>query len=274
MNDRIFHTKNLREELAKVTFAPYPANPWINIESWIAKATPFIRKYWNNNFPDFQEVTAEPQWPKIAGAVGEELNKARWQTKKNTAENALQKILSFMDGLLELETLTMIDSDDALDRVLFLCKRFPIFARQLSKRGRERSPVEINDEYDLQYLFHALLKLHFDDVRAEEWTPSDAGRASRVDYLLKEERIVIEVKKTRDGLADKELGEQFIIDIARYQSHPDCSTLVCYAYDPEYRINNPKGLVSDLSNKSSEDFDVIVLIEPSYVLRKMSANPP
>lgn len=263
MSDRISHTRNLREELAKVIFAPYPANSWTNIESWIAKATPFIRKYWNNNFPDFQKVTAEPHWPKIGGAIGEGLNRARWQAKNNTAKNALQKILSFIDGLLALETLTTADSDDALNRLLSLCKRFPIFARQLSKRGRDRLPVEINDEYDMQYLFHALLKLHFDDVRTEEWMPSYAGGVKRADYLLKEERIVIELKKTRNRLTDKELGEELIIDIANYKKHSDCSTLVCYAYDPEHRINNPRGLESDLSYKSSEGFDVIVLINAS-----------
>lgn len=65
-------------------------------------------------------------------------------------------------------------------------------------------------------LLHALLLLYFDDVRAEEWTPSYAGKFSRMDFLLKNERVVIEVKKTRQGLADKELGEQLIIDVDRY----------------------------------------------------------
>ncbi len=263
MNDRILHTKKLREELAKVTFAQYPSNPWVDIESWIAKATPFFRKYWKSNFPDFQKVTAEPQWPKIAGVVGEGLNKARRGAKKDTAENSMQKILSFVDGLLELETITTTGSDDALNQLIVLCKRFPIFVRQLSTRGRDRTAIIINDEYDMQYLFHALLKLHFNDVRAEEWTPSYAGRASRADYFLKEERILVELKKTRDGLAEKELGEQLIIDIARYKNLSDCSTLVCFVYDPEHRINNPRGLEFDISDKKSEGLDVILLIEPS-----------
>ena len=36
-----------------------------------------------------------------------------------------------------------------------------------------------------------------------------------MDFLLKNEEISIEVKMTRDGLKDKELGEQLIIDIAK-----------------------------------------------------------
>ena len=54
-------------------------------------------------------------------------------------------------------------------------------------------------------LLHALLLLCFDDIRAEEWTSSYAGKSARMDFLLKNEGVVIEVKKTRLGLTDKEL---------------------------------------------------------------------
>lgn len=66
-----------------------------------------------------------------------------------------------------------------------------------------RETLKIEDEYDVQDLLHALLLLYFDDVRAEDY----AGKSSRMDFLLKNERVVIEVKKTRLGLADKELGD-------------------------------------------------------------------
>ena len=83
-------------------------------------------------------------------------------------------------------------------------------------------------------LLHALLLLYFDDVRAEEWTPSYAGKSSRMDFLLKNERVVIEVKKTRQGLADKELGDQLIIDVDRYKVHPDCKRLICFVIADEH----------------------------------------
>ena len=70
-------------------------------------------------------------------------------------------------------------------------------------------------------LLHALLLLCFDDIRAEEWTSSYAGKSARMDFLLKNEGVVIEVKKTRLGLTDKELGDQLIIDVDRYKVHPD-----------------------------------------------------
>lgn len=150
----------------------------------------------------------------------------------------------------------------ALETVLFLCRRFPIFARQLGERGHNRLPVEIEDEYDVQYLLLALLRLHFEDVRSEEWTPSYAGGSARMDFLLKPEKIVVEAKKTRTTLRDRDVADQLIIDIERYAQHADCDVLVCFVFDPEHMLHNPTGLGQDLSGPR-ENIDVRVVISPS-----------
>ena len=104
------------------------------------------------------------------------------------------------------------------------------------------------------------MQIFFKDIRKEEWTPSYAGNSARVDFLLKEEKVVIEVKKTRKTMKDKDLGEQLIIDIAKYKSHPDCKKLICFVYDPEGRIVNPEGIIKDLE-KDNKDF-VKIYINP------------
>jgi hypothetical protein len=86
-------------------------------------------------------------------------------------------------------------------------------------------------------------------VRPEDWTPEQAGARSRIDFLLKSEKIVIETKMTRPTLGAKEIGEELIVDINRYQAHPDCGALVALTYDPEKRITNPRGLETDLTGK-------------------------
>ena len=73
----------------------------------------------------------------------------------------------------------------ALDTVLLTCDRFHQVASQLTQRRQGRPTLEIHDEYDVQNLLHAILRLHFDDIRPEEWTPSYAGGAARMDFLLK-----------------------------------------------------------------------------------------
>jgi hypothetical protein len=138
---------------------------------------------------------------------------------------------------------------DAIALIDGICRRFPLVVRQLRQRYADRPQLEIDDEYDVQDLLRALLALHFDDVRPEEWTPSYAGGSARMDFLVHEHRVVIEVKKTRKGLAAREVGDELLIDIQRYAAHPRCQTLICFVYDPDGRIANARGLERDLSGE-------------------------
>jgi len=149
-----------------------------------------------------------------------------------------------------------------IEKALHILRRFHQFAKQLRIRHAQRTQYLIQDEYDVQDLLRAILFIQFDDVRDEEYTPSYAGGASRIDFLLKSSGIVIEVKKTRDGLSDKEIGAQLIIDITRYSSHPDIKFLICFVYDPEERIRNSSGLIGDLEKLSKEDLPVFVVVSP------------
>ena len=170
-----------------------------------------------------------------------------------------QAILSIMKAFREIQPQTNnIEYESTLGHIF---DRFNRCAQQLKRRHEGRATLRISDEYDVQDLLHALLKLHFDDVRAEEWTPSYAGGANRMDFLLKGEEIAIEVKMSRNILKDKEIGEQLIIDIAKYKNHPNCKSLYCFVYDPDGNIRNPKGLTSDLE-KLGEGIKVKVYIRP------------
>jgi len=130
-----------------------------------------------------------------------------------------------------------------------LRRNLPEFLVPLKERGRGRNPFLVEDEYDLQVVVHGLLKLFFDDVRPEDYAPERAGARSRLDFLLKAERIVVETKMTRRGLGAREVGEELIIDIERYKAHPECETLVALVYDPDRLIKNRRALEHDLSRK-------------------------
>ncbi len=146
--------------------------------------------------------------------------------------------------------------------VVHLAERLHLIVRQLRERHDLRPTLDVSDEYDVQDLFHALLTLSFDDIRKEEWAPSYAGGASRMDFLLPELELVVEIKKTRPSLSTKELGEQLIVDIAKYKKHPMCRTLYCIVYDPDGRVANPRGVESDL-NTDETDLAVRVMIVPT-----------
>lgn len=145
---------------------------------------------------------------------------------------------------------------------LFL--KFHSAALEITRRYDSRDTLKIADEYDVQDLLRGLLRLHFADIRKEEWTPSYAGSSKRIDFLLKQKQIAIETKMTREGLTARKLGDELIVDIAHYQKHPNCKTLYCFVYDPEERLSNPRGLETDLTRKH-EKLDVTVFIVPRRV---------
>lgn len=150
---------------------------------------------------------------------------------------------------------------DAAALVVTLCQRFHLFAQQLLDRHDNRETVKIVDEHDVQDLLHALLKFHFDDVRAEEVTPSVAGKSGRMDFLLKRERLVVETKMTRKSLQQREVGDELIIDMKRYRSHPDYRTLICLVYDPAGFCHAPAALENDLTGLDG-DFQTHVVVCP------------
>ena len=154
--------------------------------------------------------------------------------------------------------------EDKLAGIDIIANRFHAVVMQIRQRYGSRVAMDINDEYDVQDLFHSLLKLYFDDIRREEWNPSYAGSSSRSDFLLSEVNTIVEIKKTRASLSTKQLGDQLIIDIAKYKTHPQCQRLICFVYDPEGYINNPRGIENDLS-KSEEGLDVRTIIVPKHI---------
>jgi hypothetical protein len=130
-----------------------------------------------------------------------------------------------------------------------ICRGFGEFLFPLGRRQLGRPAIVMEDEYDVQDFLHGLLRIFFDDVRQEDFSPERAGARSRIDFVLKRERVVVEAKMTRAGLGAARVGEQLIVDIERYRSHPDCDALVALVYDPDRHIPNRRSLEADLSGE-------------------------
>ncbi len=135
---------------------------------------------------------------------------------------------------------------DAALAVIGIGERFVKVQRALRKRHGGRPAVTFNDEYDDQYLMKSLLSVFFDDIRPEDYVPSYAGANSRVDYLLPEHGLAVELKHTRETLTDGKLGEQLVVDRDRYITSKKASHLIALVFDPTGEIDNPRGLERDL----------------------------
>lgn len=138
-------------------------------------------------------------------------------------------------------------SIDSVRIALALGERFRDVERQLQRRHDHRATLTVSDEYDAQDLYHSLLRVFFADVRPEEWTPSYAGSATRIDFLLPEHGLAIELKNARASMTKKTLGDELIVDVGHYGKHPHVRHLVCLVFDHEGFIENPRGLERDLS---------------------------
>jgi hypothetical protein len=149
---------------------------------------------------------------------------------------------------------------DAVKVVLNLADRFLLVRRALKRRREDRETLQISDEYDAQDLFRALLVQFFDDVRDEEPAPSHAGAGSRIDFLLPQTRLAIELKWTRSRMSPRELGDQLMVDRGRYKAHPEVGHLVCIVFDYEGHIRNPRGVEQDLESGADESVAVSVKI--------------
>ena len=156
----------------------------------------------------------------------------------------------------------VIERPNQLIENIFL--RFHSIVCELNKRYEKRPTFPINDEYDVQDLLRVLLKTIFNDVRTEEDTPSYAGGCGRIDILLKQEKIAIEVKMMRESLNDRTLGEQLLKAIARYKHHPDCEFLYCFVYDPKMMLGNATAIKQDLT-REHDGLPVKVFVVPERI---------
>lgn len=215
----------------------------------------YYRRFVNLSFWEMRFIMGKQVW------TGEDQRTFEEDLEKAEAilNDALEEIgIQYETESLQEKPQEYLGPIEVIENIL---KRFHIVVNQLQQRHQNRGTLQITDEYDVQDLLHALLKIYFYDIRSEEWTPSYAGGSSRMDFLLKKEKIVIEVKKTREGLKDKEIGNQLLEDIGRYRVHPDCNWLICFVYDPEMLLKNPNGLERDLSG-SVNDKNVKLIIFP------------
>ncbi len=233
----------------------------IDFDKWRTRSKSIISNLFGDDSPqlkDFCQISYSLSFI-ISGTPDSDFQKA-YLEGLDTSEAQLEALVAEVESFWQDETVVK-HTEDPLAKLSLILGRFHSVARQLRVRHGKRSTLEIKDEYDIQDLLHALLKLYFDDIRAEEWTPSYAGGSSRMDFLLKNERIVIEVKRTSMTFGEKEIGDQLLIDIKRYQAHPDCLKLICFVYDPEGVVGNPVGLENDL-RKHDGKMEVMAFICP------------
>jgi hypothetical protein len=123
---------------------------------------------------------------------------------------------------------------------------FFLFCQQIKKRYNNRRTIEITDEYDVQDIIHSILRLFFSDIRKEAYNPQYLGKSTKIDFVLNEENIGIEIKYA-DGInPEKRIGDELLVDINHYKENRNCKKLFCFIYNPHGSFNNPQGFIHEL----------------------------
>lgn len=183
-----------------------------------------------------------------------------------TDEENLQRFHAMVDEASESFTDARESKEDTMDKVHRtalekterICGKFHSAAKQLRDTHSNSDSFEIENEYSVQSLLHSYLKLEFDDVRAEEYNPSYAGKQPRIDFLIEAHDIMIEVKHARPDHGKEDIREELAIDKDHYRKK-DYDQLICFIYDPDEVITNPDGFKKDIE---LEEPSVTVLISP------------
>lgn len=173
-------------------------------------------------------------------------------------EKTYYTLKCILKSILEIPIIEKYENDEEI--IAPILENFDRFANTLLRRHKDRTALEIRDEYDVQDLLQGILRLFIEDVRTEDYVPSYAGGNSRTDFYLPKMNTYIETKMTRKGLVDKKIGEELSVDIIRYGNQ--CKNLICFIYDKDKLLENPHGLIEDLEKLSSERIRIKVYISP------------
>ncbi|HEX8003570.1 MAG TPA: hypothetical protein VF519_12825 [Mycobacteriales bacterium] len=228
-------------------------------EDWYARARAVVPA---SDAATFQDMYEGGQWTtRIKSYLGEPQVESPLHDPKNPVfprwkvpfDGTPRDSLATQRTILRTELHRVAAPAMVLDELSAMFRRLPEFLDVLRAHGNDRvPPPDLQNEADLQALVHALLRVRFGDVRAEDPVPQYAGRSTRTDFLLREAGVLVETKFTRTGLRDKQLGDELLQDLGRYPRHPDCRAIFVLIYDPARQVLSPDALEADLSSDKAD----------------------
>jgi hypothetical protein len=103
----------------------------------------------------------------------------------------------------------------------------------IKDRRKDHPEFKIEDEYDVQDILYVILKSIFPTLREEDAIPKVGAKSTKIDLIIREEKILIEVKmiKGKDS-NETHFIEQLKIDFESYHECKWLKKLYCFVYDP------------------------------------------
>ncbi|WP_281637024.1 hypothetical protein [Flavobacterium marginilacus] len=194
--------------------------------------------------------------------------------KETELNIALQNIMLGSDIDVQLQIL-LEDIEGTLIQTKFVNKNADEMVRDvlnnfsnaiqkiISGRRLNHPNFKIEDEYDVQDVLYVILKSIFPNLRDEDPISKVGGKSTKIDLILREEKILIEVKmiKAKDS-NETHFIEQLKVDFESYHECKWLRKLFCFVYDP-YKKTRDISNFNDLNGertKGEHNFDVEVIV--------------
>lgn len=133
----------------------------------------------------------------------------------------------------------------------------------INGRRQNHPDFKIEDEYDVQDMLYVVLKSIFPNLKEEDPIPKVGGKSTKIDLILREDKILIEVKmiKAKDS-NETPFIEQLKVDFESYHECKWLRKLFCFVYDP-YKKTRDISNFNDLNGertKGIHKFNVEVIV--------------
>ncbi|WP_295199527.1 hypothetical protein [uncultured Chryseobacterium sp.] len=193
------------------------------------------------------------------------------ETKLN---NALQVVTEVAEIDVQLQILlediqtTLLNiryiNKSANEVIRDILNNFSNAIQKIIKNRRKGHPdFEVEDEYDVQDILYVVLKSVFPNLRDEDAIPKVGGKTTKIDLIIREERILIEVKMIKEKDSNEtHFIEQLKVDFESYHECKWLEKLFCFVYDP-YKKTRDISNFNDLNGnrkKGEHQFDVEVIV--------------
>lgn len=175
-------------------------------------------------------------------------------------EELSQRIL---ETQLPGSTLNNLSSYEMIKMIL---ANFHNASKKITQERRKDHPVfRIVDEYDVQDLLYTILKCSFPKLKEEDPTPKVGAKSNKIDLILREDGILIEVKMIKESDSnEKPFIEQLKNDIQSYHTCEWLKYLIFFVYDPYSKTKDVHNFY-DLKGEqmiNGKKFTIEVILNP------------
>lgn len=282
-NKRVAHYKQDKYKLIGISLSSDKnSQAYKNLQIFVnqasAKETFLVQKF----FPEFQQNFLDKLKSETTGEVSTKILKYisynEFETEIDSFITELsRKELETIDLIILAElqihfskqavTKTTYKNLSARDLIIEILENFENAVKKITdsslrygKDKQKRELIAIHDEYDIQDLLYFSLKSVFPEIKYEDDTSNYGGSAKRLDFYLKDEGIIIEVKHI-DKADDKKYTKQMKEDLQSYHVVNVLIEIIFFIYAPNaiQDINNYNELEGEQTIQG-KTFNVKVIV--------------